>query len=159
MNKTSLRALGALSLVEKHGTKDPEKLVHYVTDSKQNIVNSIREAESAGMRSEPIEEPQEDDAGYGQRSLELRIFNMFCVNKAYETIAWFLTESGLGSDTSDEYLKGIVRYEYNSALAVRLWDKDVVKSAFYEVKSKKRGEHIFMKDILECLEKRSRGYE
>ena len=153
--KTSLRALGALTLVLQHGTSNPEELANHVTDSAKNIEHSLKEAQNAGMRVDSVPEPIE--AITGSRSLEQRIYDLFCVHKAYETIAWFLTESGLGLDTSDEYLKGLVRHEYDAALAVRLWDRDVVKSVFYEVKSKKSGDHIFLSDILDVLDKRSKG--
>ena len=157
MNKTSLRALGALTLATKYETTDPAKLASHVTDSIKNIEHSLNEAKSSGASL--IQAPVEEVENYGSVSLESRIYGLFCVHKSYETIAWFLEESGLGSDVSDEYLKGLVRHEYDAALAVRLWDRDVVKSAFYEVKSKKAGDHIFLADILDVLDKRSRGYE
>lgn len=159
MNKTSLRALGALSLAKKHGTVNPEELADYVTDSAKNIEHSLKEAHTAGAVF-PVPEPVDDGLeNYGSRSLEKRIYGLFGNHKAYETIAWFLTESGLGTDTSDEYLKGLVHMEFEAARAVRLWDRNVVKSAFYEVKSKKSGDHIFLQDILDVLAKRSKGYE
>ena len=157
MNKTSLRALGALSLVTKYETTDPNKLSAHVADSIKNIEHSLNEAKSSGASLIP--EPVEEVENYGSVSLESRIYGLFGNHKAYETIAWFLTESGLGIGTSDEYLKGLVHMEFEAARAVRLWDRNVVKSAFYEVKSKKAGDHIFLQDILDVLAKRSKGYE
>ena len=156
MEKLSLRALGLLVLIKKAGGYAMRHdLVHLTSDNEFQIEKAIEELQKSNMVE--LGENNTISANIQDNSEQIdRIYRLCRYDRPHWVVGWFLDKLQK-TYADDEKLKERVACEIKAAQTLQFWDEEDLEEG-YETISARRGDNSFeLQEILEYLNRKSRG--